>query len=64
MRKANVMIKPSAPSPTQTFDNDSSSSSIDDRSSVHLQWKIRGMDCPSCAGKIEKALMYVEGVTF
>ena len=29
---------------------------------THLSWKISGMDCPSCAGKVEAAVKGLPGV--
>ncbi|WP_196369088.1 cation transporter, partial [Vibrio harveyi] len=32
-------------------------------SSIRHSWLVSGMDCPSCAQKLEKAITSVEGVT-
>ncbi len=34
----------------------------DNKSTVHLQWQIEGMDCPSCASKVENAVKALNGV--
>ncbi|UTM58291.1 zinc/cadmium/mercury/lead-transporting ATPase [Photobacterium sp. CCB-ST2H9] len=41
---------------TSAFDD------IPSGSDLQLSWQIQGMDCPSCAGKLEKAVRSVEGV--
>ncbi|WP_330960654.1 zinc/cadmium/mercury/lead-transporting ATPase [Photobacterium sp. 53610] len=46
-------------------DDAAESSAFDDipsGSDLQLSWQIQGMDCPSCAGKLEKAVRSVEGV--
>ncbi|QUJ66523.1 zinc/cadmium/mercury/lead-transporting ATPase [Photobacterium sp. GJ3] len=46
----------SQPSATHT------TSPVSDSSQPKFSWQIQGMDCPSCAGKLEKAILAVRGV--
>ncbi|MGF1698825.1 zinc/cadmium/mercury/lead-transporting ATPase [Photobacterium makurazakiensis] len=50
---------------SQTADiesDDEESSLTNDGHSVTLSWKVGGMDCPSCASKLEKAITAIDGV--
>ena len=34
----------------------------ENKQAIRHQWKIEGMDCPSCASKVEKAVMNIDGI--
>ncbi|KDM93247.1 zinc/cadmium/mercury/lead-transporting ATPase [Photobacterium galatheae] len=48
--------------PLSDLATESSASDLYTASDQQLTWQIQGMDCPSCAGKLEKAVRGIEGV--
>ncbi|WP_263081487.1 zinc/cadmium/mercury/lead-transporting ATPase [Endozoicomonas sp. Mp262] len=53
--------RPADELPLETGVNATTASDSTEPETVMLQWTVRGMDCPGCAGKIEKAVSNVKG---